>query len=394
MSEQLAYSRRRECFYLRSGTTVPDQVYGTEVELPHEVAVNIDVRSVFSALRQCARHNEPHVQGDDGYGNPRQSAADFRWGIDGVDFEPGESITQSGCLSVDLDLDPFFAVTLWGVTVEGDWEAQWPELESILRHWSSPRGLRLLRLTAKSTGDDFVWQADFRVVQRGLTVGDLDRLVDDVEALASAVERRELTAESMRALVRDGRGSILVGLAENASLEAKREVHLGTKAVEIELAKDVASFANTGGSGLIVIGLATKSRRGYDEISRVHHVDPRLTASAIRRAVDRNTFPRIEGLEVKRVPAEPDGAAELIYIFVPPQPRPLLPFLVAGTVIDGRVEAIYAGIPTRRGDETAMMSVQELHSILRVGVALYEQDRPVLDLRRVAGAAQSPQGTH
>lgn len=388
MSEQLAYSRRREGFHLRSGIEIPDQVYETEIELPHEVAVTIDVGSVFSALRQCARHNQVRAEGGDGYGNPRQSAADFRWGIDGVDFEPGESITQSGCLSVDLDLKPFFAVTLWGVNVEGDWETQWPELESILRHWSGPRGLRLLRLTAKSLGSYFVWQVDFRVVQRGLTVGDIDRFVDDVEVLASAVDRRDLTAESMRALVRDGRGSILVGLAENSSLEAKREMQLGTKAVEIELAKDVASFANTGGSGLIVIGLATKSRRGYDEISRVHHVDSRLTASAIRRAVDRNTFPRVEGLEVRRVAAEPDGAAELMYIFVPPQPRSLLPLLVAGTVIQGKVEAIYAGIPTRRDDETAMMSVQELHSILRVGVALYEEDRPVLHLRRADGPAQ------
>ncbi len=54
-----------------------------------------------------------------------------------------------------------------------------------------------------------------------------------MEALASGVPRRELTAERMRALVRDGRGSVLVGLAEDASLEVKREVHLGAKAVEI-----------------------------------------------------------------------------------------------------------------------------------------------------------------
>jgi hypothetical protein len=87
----------------------------------------------------------------------------------------------------------------------------------------------------------------------------------DVLSLLSRVGDRDLTAESALDLLRAGRPDLLIGLVESPWLEAKSLAYdLSADHSRIELAQDVARFANSDEAGLLVIGLRTRKKSGRD----------------------------------------------------------------------------------------------------------------------------------
>ncbi|CAN5286656.1 hypothetical protein BH09ACT12_BH09ACT12_04970 [soil metagenome] len=90
---------------------------------------------------------------------------------------------------------------------------------------------------------------------------------EDACALLNAVFDGVAGRSEIADLLRGGHASALIGQYENDWLEAKSQ-HYDLQSIEgkVSLALAVARFANSSDGGIIVIGLATKSRQDGDEI--------------------------------------------------------------------------------------------------------------------------------
>lgn len=225
-----------------------------------------------------------------------------------------------------------------------------------------------LEIEVEGTPRYAYWTVSFRPPSRGRTLQDLYRLGSNVEALLDAIKPTGLTRATTADLVRAGRADLLVGLEEMEWLEVKSAPYnLAADAGRIELAQDVARFANADG-GLLILGMKTKRCEDGERISTVRPIPRDLVAASRHRAViDGRLFPPVEGLSIEIVP-QADGV--LVLIAVPSQPDELKPFLVHGAIVAGRVEGSFFSIVTRRGDATVVTSAPAIHSMISAGRAV------------------------
>lgn len=128
----------------------------------------------------------------------------------------------------------------------------------------------------------------------------------------------------------------LVGVREDMAFEAKRaNAYDVTQASgRLELAKDVAGFANSQG-GHLVIGLVTTplAAEQTDEVTALDlmpagAIQPNQLAAIIREL----THPPIAGLQVTWVASLQDAAMGVVVVRVPPQEEARKWFLIGGTV--------------------------------------------------------------
>lgn len=170
-----------------------------------------------------------------------------------------------------------------------------------------------------------------------------------------------------------GHTKYLVGQTEAPWLEVKsRGYDCDDLAQQIELAQDVARFANGDGPGLLVLGYRTKRTDGRDLI--VKHCPLRVdrpTCERYRAIIDQRVFPPVRGLSVDRV-QHPDGAT--IVIKVPDQADASRPFLVHGAMVDGRYEGAYISIIRRRGEHSIPTSPAAIHAALATGLRVLRGD--------------------
>lgn len=171
-------------------------------------------------------------------------------------------------------------------------------------------------------------------------------------------------------MIRGGKASVLVGTNESSWLEAKSTGYdLTVEARKIELAQDVAKFANAEAGGLLILGLTTKRGSSGDTIRQVVPIHlARLKVRQYRAVIDKRVFPPIEGLEVESIPTEPGKG--LMLILVPPRPEELKPFLVHGAIVANRVEGAFVSVVRRRGEDSIPVTAAALHSMLAAGRAL------------------------
>jgi hypothetical protein len=135
----------------------------------------------------------------------------------------------------------------------------------------------------------------------------------------------------------------------------------------LELAKDVAAFAN-GVGGLIVIGARTEEIRYGERLSEINAIPlSRIDLQQVRDVLDEWVYPIVEGLEVGVVAKESDAEKGIAYIYVPMQAQERRPFLVAGTEVAGRVSSVFVSVPRRRDDDTIYSDVASLHGLLLAG---------------------------
>jgi Putative DNA-binding domain len=210
-----------------------------------------------------------------------------------------------------------------------------------------------------------VWDVHFKlnVSQRGRTIADAVAIGRDVLSLAAAATGGVLTPSTARDLVRARRADLLLGQAESHWLECKQQPHRDDERGKLELAKDVASFANSRNGGLLVIGLSTK-RRGEQDIIAALRPFPVAgkRAGALRRILDHRIYPPVENLEIDFVGYGETKA--IVTVFVPGQPIELRPFLVRGAIVDGKVIGSLISVVRRRGDETIDTSISALHAAI------------------------------
>jgi hypothetical protein len=244
-----------------------------------------------------------------------------------------------------------------------------PFLEPLLRR----NDAHFLAASVEGSGTQTYCSVLIEYGPRGASIHDAIRVGLDVDALLLQVRDRELNAESALTLIAAGRGDLLIGLEESTWLEAKaRGYDLGIDAGRIELAQDVARFANGETAGLLVIGLKTKKVGGIDTILKMSPSLDRYDAGRYHRAIDGRLFPPILGLAVRNIEValSANRKGHLLTILVPEQPEEMKPFLVHGAIVRGNVEGAFISIVQRRGEHSVPVSPETIHSTLAAGRAL------------------------
>ncbi|MEU2154075.1 ATP-binding protein [Streptomyces sp. NPDC019396] len=216
--------------------------------------------------------------------------------------------------------------------------------------------------TSYSDGD--FWVGRMRIVDAEFTFQDAFECFDGLARLADLEDPRRVIdlSTALRAL-KGAVPELLVGLYENQWLEVKSQPYdLNKHADRIELAKDVAQFANSPEGGLLVMGARTKDKGFGDRVERLTPLSvlPKIE-ERYRKAIDQRVFPPITGLDIVRVAM---AKGEIIYVHVPPQAAAYRPFIVEGAVADGSAFENFFMIPQRRGSSVHAISGRSLHSLI------------------------------
>lgn|GEM_PF-1666554 len=171
---------------------------------------------------------------------------------------------------------------------------------------------------------------------------------------------------------------------ESTNLDWKRALPLspapeaGKQAQELELAKDIAALANSGG-GMIAYGVVQKGgKEGYPSAAeRIAPVGPldEGTLRDIRRVAGTLVYPPVTGLELVPVTAAPDDDMGVLALLVPDSPE--TPHLVHPKA--GQRDWFVA--PYRDGSETAWMVERQIATAYVAREARRRQGQQAFDER-------------
>jgi Putative DNA-binding domain len=215
------------------------------------------------------------------------------------------------------------------------------------------------------------WTCEVSVIPEDETFKDLFLLRDNLSQAAflhlNAIETPYLALR----MIQLGQAPALLGHEESEWLECKSFAYEFKKIHESlwkhELAEDVAQFANTESGGLLLIGFHTKRKAGIDTIEKITPVpasDTRL--QAYRDILRQRIHPPVGRLLIESFPW---NGGQIVCIFVPPQKYENQPYLVSGSVIQGRYMRSGVTIVRRQGDASIPITAEEIHSTLVAGRA-------------------------
>lgn len=210
-------------------------------------------------------------------------------------------------------------------------------------------------------------EVHFELPNRGRSISDAALAADDArDAIYSAGHGASSPLPALEALLR-GQPGMLIGQPESGWLEAKSAPYrLDTESRKLEFAKDVASFANSGEGGLIVLGLETKNKGKGDIVKRVRLFDLDLMdVERYHQILGSHLYPGVDGLEIRQFPIQ--GRKGYAFIRVPTQPAELKPILVIGHATSGRILTHHVSIPMRRDAVTTYRDAGSIHSLLLAG---------------------------
>jgi hypothetical protein len=181
-------------------------------------------------------------------------------------------------------------------------------------------------------------------------------------------------AKTIVSLLRGGHVDLLIGNQEGAHLDVKSELYnidaprrTGDRQ-KIELAQDVARFANGDTDAVLVLGYAEQKSRGRSEVSRLSPVDlRRFNIEQYRSTLDSRIVPSITGLVIEQVEIEPDSG--VVFIYIPRQPEEMQPYLVHGAIVEDKVEGEFFSIVQRRGEASINLTASQIHGYIVAGKA-------------------------
>lgn len=203
------------------------------------------------------------------------------------------------------------------------------------------------------------------------------KLIDAGRALVAYLEAQRggsLTAGTIVDLLRGGHTKLLLGHKESAFLDVKsQQYNVGVPGQpgdqqKIELAQDVARFANGDQDAVLVLGYG-EGKSGQDTVInsikeiKLKDFDPATYVNIL----DARIVPAVTGLTVDSVETSPGKG--IIYIFVPAQPAEMQPYLVHGVVAEGKVEGAFFSIVQRRGEGSITITASQIHGYLVAGKA-------------------------
>ena len=134
----------------------------------------------------------------------------------------------------------------------------------------------------------------------------------------------------------------------------------GTRAA-VELAQDVARFANGDCDSILLIGFKEKKDGKTSRLDRLAPVPlDGIDPDQHRSVIDARVAPPIDGLLVERIDMGNDQG--LLLISVPPQPSEIQPYLVHGAVVG-------FSIVRRRGEASIPTTAAQIHAYIVAGKA-------------------------
>lgn len=212
------------------------------------------------------------------------------------------------------------------------------------------------------------------VAEDALTIGQLLAAGRAVRALLEAYKGGPLTVQTVRNLLRGGRPSLLVGLGESEWFEMKAQAYnLGVpgstgERQRIELAQDVARFANGEHDAVLVIGLREGKGLKKHTVESVTAVPTgAINVDQYQAILDSKIVPPIDGLLIEQIKLSEDHG--LLLISIPPQAREMQPFLVHGAVVADKVEGAFFSIVRRRGEGSIVTTAAQIHAYIVAGRA-------------------------
>lgn len=217
-------------------------------------------------------------------------------------------------------------------------------------------------------------------VEVTLTADDDDlifELIDAGRALAAYLDAQQggtLSAKTIIDLLRGGHTKLLLGQKESEYLDVKsQQYNVAVKGQpgeqqKIELAQDVARFANGDQDAVLVLGYE-EGKSGQDSvITRIKEIDLNgFDPSRYVNILDAKIVPAVSGLTVDTVETSPGKG--LIYIYVPAQPPEMQPYLVHGVMAEGKLEGAFFSIVQRRGEGSITITASQIHGYLVAGKA-------------------------
>lgn len=202
----------------------------------------------------------------------------------------------------------------------------------------------------------------------------INDLIDGATALADflkATKDGPLHAEGVVNLLRAGHFKVLIGEAESEYLEVKTAMHpiwvagaTGEKA-KIELAQDVARFANGDVDAVLVVGYKEAPGGGSKIASLTPVANSYINPAQINEVLDARIVPPLNGLAVEAFATSPTES--ILAIYVPKQPAEMQPYLVHGAIAEGKIEGAFFSIVRRRGEGSITTSAQQIHAYIVAG---------------------------
>jgi hypothetical protein len=203
------------------------------------------------------------------------------------------------------------------------------------------------------------------------------KIIDAGQALAAyfnAEQGGTLTAKTIVDLLRGGHVNLLLGHKESEFIDVKSQqynVSVAGKPGEqqkIELAQDVARFANGNTDAVLIMGYE-EGKSGKDSvIKNVKEIDlGGFDPARYANILDSKIVPTVSGLTVETVETSPGKG--LIYIYVPAQPPEMQPYLVHGVVVEDKIEGAFFSIVQRRGEGSITVTASQIHGYIVAGKA-------------------------
>ncbi len=300
-----------------------------------QVSLMVNAAGVFAVFDTTTRREPPWQPAELARllapaAEPYGCAVSVTWTVDGLDPDTG------------LDR---------GMFLPGEWE-EWRE-----RVRSDPHKIHV---AVSAQGDS--------------TVAPLIAAGRDAAALLAAYERGEIDVIGARHLIRAGRARLLAGLTESAWLEVKGGPYqlnaqgpVSAKSA-IELAQDVARFANGDCDAILLVGFKEKKYRKASRLDRLAPVPlADIDPDRHRSVIDAHVVPPVDGLLVERI--DMGSGQGLLLISVPLQPPEMQPYLVHGAVVGDKNEGAFFSIVRRRGEASIPTSAAQIHAYIVAGKA-------------------------
>lgn len=215
---------------------------------------------------------------------------------------------------------------------------------------------------------------DVRIFVTTESANTMATLMDGAAAIAdfmAATKAGPLDAAGVLNLLRGGHFNVLIGEVESDYLEVKTQMHPiwapgnTGKQAKVELAQDVARFANGNVDAILVVGYG-ESSGGSNEIASLTPItDSTLNVAQIQELLDARIVPPVDGLLIEKFPTSPMDS--VLAIYVPRQAPEMQPYLVHGAIVEGKVEGAFFSIVRRRGEGSINTSAQQIHAYIVAG---------------------------
>lgn len=217
------------------------------------------------------------------------------------------------------------------------------------------------------------------VTDSGETVGVLIAAASALADFLAALDGGAVTAATILDMCRAGHHLALLEMAESDFLEVKSAPYAiwknddSGRRAKVELAQDVARFANGEVDAILLVGFCESKNNGSSVIDKCAPVNLDLIDPVqIGDVLDARVVPPLAGLVVEQIPTG-DGKG-LLAILVPKQPSELQPFLVHGAIVGDKLEGDFFSIVHRRGEGSITTTAHQVHAYIVAGKRYLRDD--------------------